>query len=100
MEAEPTSPFPLGKGETASDDTAYADLSATTIAGRSSVQDIGGGLFFRNKNTDLLTAIQVRNVFNGLDGFSRRNRFRYNTPSFHGLMIATSFAADNKNDIF
>jgi hypothetical protein len=89
----------LGKGETASDDTAYSDLSGTKLLGRATLDDIGGGLFFRNKNTGLLSGTTVSNTINGLDGFSRQYRIRYDTPSYKGFNLATSAIADDRQDI-
>lgn len=89
----------IGKGETASDNTAYADLSGTQLAGRSSQNDIGGGLFYRNKATGNLSTTSVGATVNGLDGFSRRNRIRYNTPSFAGFKLEGSVIEGDRQDV-
>lgn len=90
--------FSFGKGKTASDNTAYSDFSNTMIIGRATVNDIGGGLFFRNKS-GALSGTQVADVTNGLDGFSRRYRVRYDTPSWGGFSLATSAAEADRQDV-
>jgi hypothetical protein len=85
----------FGQGETASENTAYADLSGTKMAGRASVQDIGGGLFFNGISTNP----SIGDAFNALDGFSRKVRIRYDTPAFHGLVAAASLIEGNRSDI-
>jgi predicted porin len=85
----------FGQGETASDNTAYADLSDTEIAGRASVEDIGGGLYFNGVSSNP----QVRDAFNGLDGFSRKVRLRYDSPKFHGALVSASLIAGSHSDI-
>lgn len=85
----------FGKGETSSDNTAYVDFSGTKMAGRSSVGDIGGGLYFNN----ITSNPQVGTAFNNLDGFSRKVRLRYNTPAYHGVSLSTSAIEGNRNDV-
>lgn len=85
----------FGQGDTASDNTSYADLSGTEIAARSGVEDIGGGLFFNGLSSNP----QVLDVFNGLDGYSRKVRIRYDTPSFGGVSLGGSLIAGSKDDL-
>ncbi|PHQ81860.1 MAG: hypothetical protein COB66_01180 [Coxiella sp. (in: Bacteria)] len=85
----------LGKGETATDNTAYSDLSGTTLVGRATLNDIGGSLFYRIANNGLST-VTVSDTINGLDGFSRKNRVRYDTPEFGGFTVAVSAAEGGK----
>ena len=90
----------LGKGKTASDDTANSDLSGTSIIARSSVGDIGGGLFFYNRGTETINGSPiVSNVFNNFDGFSRKNRFRYDTPVYHGFSASASEIEGSDRDV-
>lgn len=79
----------LGQGSMASDATAEADLSATTIVGYSLVADIAGGPLFRRLNGDL-SSIRVADAFTNFDGLSRKLRARYDTPSFSGLTFSAS----------
>ncbi len=66
----------LGHGSTASDGIAEIDLSGTTVAGSS----------------DNLAEFR----FNNLDGFSRQERIRYDTPSLAGFKVSASWQ-DNEN---
>ena len=85
----------FGHGHTSTDDTAYVDLSGTKIAGRSSVYDIGAGLYFNGS----MDAPQVKNYFNALDGMGRLSRLRYDSPSFKGFIISSSIIENNQDDI-
>lgn len=84
----------LGQGDMASNGTSEVDLSGTSVIGYSSVEDMAGGLFLNDKTSNTLTGTKVGNVFNNYDGLSRRDRIRYDTPSFNGFQLSTS-AGDN-----
>ncbi len=88
----------LGKGSTASDSSAQADLSGTDVVSYSKVDDNGSGIFFRNaqetKGMPFTGNPTVGDVYNNLDGQSRQNRVRYDTPTFHGFTFATSYMAN------
>lgn len=89
----------LGKGKTATDDIAYSDFSGTMMLGRATLQDIGGGLFYRDSDSGLLTSTTVGNTVNGLDGFGRAMRLRYDTPSFYGVNLSGSVIDRERQDI-
>jgi phage shock protein A len=89
----------LGKGDTASDNSAEVDLSKTDIIQYSSIADPAGGLLFRQKNgDDTLTTVSVSDAFNNLDGLSRKSRLRYDTPTFSGFHLVTSLVSDQRYD--
>ena len=88
----------LGKGDTASDNSAEVDLSKTDIIQYSSIADMAGGLLFRQTNGDTLTDVSVSDAFKNLDGLGRRNRVRYDTPTFYGFHLATSAVSDQRYD--
>ncbi len=88
----------LGKGDTASNNSAEVDLSKTDITHYSSIADVAGGLLFRQTNGDTLTDVSVSDAFNNLDGLSRKNRVRYDTPTFYGFHLATSAVSDQRYD--
>ena len=79
----------LGQGSMASDGTAEADLSGTSLTGYSSVADIAGSQFYRLKD-GMLSGIQVAGAFKNLDGVGRKLRARYDTPDVHGLVLGIS----------
>ncbi|MDH3598347.1 MAG: hypothetical protein OEU26_01765 [Candidatus Tectomicrobia bacterium] len=90
----------LGQGNTASDGTSEVDLSGTGIIGYSSVCDWAGGIQFRTSDTAAtLTGITLCDVFDNLDGLSRDDRIRYDTPTFAGLKLSTSWITDDRWDI-
>jgi hypothetical protein len=84
----------LGKGSTASDGTSEVDLSGTSVVGYASVSDMAGGILFYNDDTDALSATRVGNVFSDMDGLSRRNRVRYDSPEFWGFQLSGSLLSD------
>jgi hypothetical protein len=87
----------LGKGSSASDNTAEVDLSGTDVVQYASVADIAGGLRFRTDD-DELTDIAVNDAFSDFDGLSRQNRVRYDTPRFYGFGLAASAISNQRYD--
>jgi hypothetical protein len=89
----------LGKGDTASNNSAEVDLSKTDVVQYASVADIAGGIQFRQDNgDDTLTGVSVSDAFKDLDGLSRKSRVRYDTPTFYGFHLATSAVSDQRYD--
>jgi hypothetical protein len=89
----------LGKGDTASNNTAEVDLSAVDVIAYSSVADPAGGMLFRESGSgNSLTTVSVANAFNNRDGLSRRDRLRYDTPTFWGFHLAGSAVSDQRYD--
>jgi hypothetical protein len=78
----------LGRGDTASNNTAEVDLSGTTVIAYSSISDLAGGLRFYDDDTDSLSGTTIGDAFNNLDGLSRRDRLRYDTPEFFGFQLS------------
>ena len=89
----------LGKGDTASNNSAEVDLSKTDVIQYASIADIAGGILFRQKNSDdTLTDVSVSDAFKDLDGLSRKSRVRYDTPTFYGFHLAGSAVSDQRYD--
>jgi len=89
----------VGRGDTAAEDTTFADLSGTTLAAAADVDDPVGGLnFITDRGTDLGDA---DGFFDTLDD-SRDSRILYSTPSFAGVRAHASLNNDaeslNPND--
>lgn len=92
--------FSLGRGKMSSDDSTEIDLSGTDLAGNVGVADVGGGFKFNGPaslgpTTDkdgkvVDKRLSVSNVFDQMDGLSRRNRVRYDTPKFAGFGLGLS----------
>ena len=79
----------LGQGDTASNSTAEVDLSGTDVVNYSSIVDMDGGFSFRT-NDDAVVAF-VGDVYSNYDGLGRRDRIRYDTPTFFGFYGSTSY---------
>ena len=89
----------LGKGSTASDGTAEADLSGLDVIMYSSVADIAGGIKFREKGSEDLTGVQVADVFQNFDGLGRKDRLLYESPRFAGFSLGGSIVSDQRYDL-
>ena len=73
----------LGRGDTASNNTAEVDLSGTDVVGYSSIADMAGGQLFFDNDTDTLSNTTIGDVFNNFDGLGRDDCLRYDTPNFY-----------------
>ncbi len=91
----------LGQGPTASDGTAEADLSGTGIAIFPNATNGGEGTRLRTNNAtgSASSTATVGSFFDSHDGLSRNDRIRYDTPTFAGLSLATSFVAGGATDL-
>jgi len=90
--------FSLGRGFTASYGIASSDLSETTVIATSTIVDLAGGMLFRQKSDDSLTDLRVDHAFSDLNGLSRKNRARYDSPKFFGAHLAASAISDDRYD--
>jgi predicted porin len=79
----------LGQGDTASNGTSEVDLSGTSVVNYSSIEDMAGGFNFRDDDDNVITSIG--SAFSNFDGFSRRDRIRYDTPKFGPVYFSTSY---------
>ena len=99
VDAKAFGKFSLGWGSTASDGTSQMDLSGTSVVGYSSIGDMAGGQLFFDKNTNSLSGTTIGSVYNDMDGLSRDERIRYDTPSFNGFTGSTSYITDGGGDV-
>jgi len=89
----------MGQGSTASDGTSQSDLSGTTLVGYSSVSDLAGGISLATSGTGSITGNPtLGNVISDMDGLSRNDRLRYDTPKFAGYSLATSLVDGGNTD--
>ena len=88
----------LGKGDTASNNSAEVDLSGTDLVQYASIADLAGGMQFVESSSNNLTGISVSDAFKDFDGLSRKSRLRYDTPTFKGAKLATSWISDKRWD--
>jgi hypothetical protein len=91
--------FSLGWGSTASDGTSEMDLSGTGVVGYSSVADMAGGQLFFNENTNALSDTPINAAYNNMDGLGRKERIRYDSPSFNGFVGSASYVAEGGGDL-
>ncbi len=88
----------LGKGDTSSNNSAEVDLSGTDVVQYASIADIAGGMEFVESSGDDLSGIRVSDAFKDFDGLSRKSRIRYDTPTFYGAHLSTSWISDKRWD--
>ncbi|MDX2478112.1 MAG: porin [Gammaproteobacteria bacterium] len=88
----------LGKGDSASNNTAEIDLSGTTVASYAGITDMAGSTLWYDNSTETLSDIKIENVFSDFDGLSRTDRLRYDTPSFGGFSLAASGSSGDAYD--
>ena len=88
----------LGKGDTSSNNSAEVDLSGTDLVQYASIADIAGGMQFVESGSDDLSGISVSDAFKNFDGLSRKNRLRYDTPTFYGAHLSTSWISEKRWD--
>lgn len=88
----------VGQGDTATNVTSEVDLSGTaTLISHTDIGSLFGGVLFRNKATRA-AGPNINAVFNNFDGLSRDDRVRYDTPTFGGFMLSTSFIEGGATD--
>jgi len=93
----------LGQGDMASNETSEVDLSGTKVIAYSQVEELAGGIIFFDDKlgsiysnptekdaTKLKANPKVKDVFDNLDGLSRDDRVRYDTPKFAGFQLSAS----------
>jgi len=88
----------LGKGDSASNNTAEIDLSGTTVASYAGFTDMAGSALWYDNSTNTLSDIKIKNVFSDFDGLGRTDRLRYDTPSFGGFSLAASASSGDAYD--
>ena len=88
----------LGKGFTASYGSASRDLSRTDVISYVTVADTAGGMLFRESDDDSLTDLSIAEAFQSYDGLNRRNRVRYDTPTYHGFHLSAAAVSNQRYD--
>ena len=91
--------FSLGWGSTASDGTAETDLSGTSVIGYSSVDATAGGHLFYDRGANALSTTTIGSVFKNMDGLSRDERIRYDSPTFFNTHLSGSYISDGGYDM-
>lgn len=91
----------IGQGDTASNGSTEIDLSGTKVAGFADVDSIAAGIIFNRSGLPqpLLIDPTVGATFNNLDGLSRDDRVRYDTPKWKGFQLSGSAIAGGRWDV-
>jgi len=89
----------LGYGRTASDGSSEVDLSGTSVVGYSSIADMAGGQLFYDTDLKALSTTDIGDVFSNMDGLSRTDRIRYDTPKIYGFIASASNISGGANDV-
>lgn len=97
----------LGQGDTASNGTSEIDKSGTKVISFSAIKDMAGGILFARKDVAPGTGVTsvslasptVGRAFTNMDGLSRDDRIRYDTPSFMGARLSASHSAGDDSDV-
>ena len=87
----------LGQGDTASNSTAEVDLSGTDVVNYSAIEDMAGGFNFRTGDDVVVTSVGT--AFSNFDGLGRRDRIRYDTPTFYGFFASGSYMNGQTYDL-
>jgi predicted porin len=78
----------IGQGDGAANGTSEVDLSGTSVIMYSGVNDTAGSLTF--ENNDDVTIARLGSTRSNLDGLSRNDRLRYDSPSLAGATVSAS----------
>jgi len=90
----------LGQGDTASNGTAEVDLSGTTVISSSDIVTIANEVDFVLSGTaGTSSGDDPGDLYSNNDGLSRDDRIRYDTPSFAGFKLSTSWVDGDEWDI-
>ena len=90
----------FGQGDTASNGTAETDLSGTSVASKSELAALGKEISFTLSGTPgTSSGTDVGDMFSNHDGLSRDDRLRYDSPSFSGAKLSTSWVDGDEWDV-
>ena len=90
----------LGHTDMPSNNIVQIDLSGTGVVQYSGANDLGGGFKFRVAGTSgAATGPATSAVYNQLDGLSRKDQIRYDTPKFAGFSVAVAHGQGDIWDI-
>lgn len=88
----------FGQGDTASNGTSEVDLSGTAVVAYSGIEDLAGGISFKNTATSA-KLVTIGGAYNQFDGLSRRDRLRYDTPTINGFKLSGSHVQGDAWDV-
>jgi predicted porin len=90
----------IGQGDTASNGSTEVDLSGTGVIGLADNSALASSIAFVLSGTQgTSSGVTVGNVLNNQDGLSRDDRLRYDTPTFVGARLSTSWIDGDEWDV-
>ena len=92
----------LGQGDTASNGTSEVDLAGTQVVAYSGIGDMSGGICFDQALAGAKGPCDgptIGSVWTNLDGLSRNDRVRYDTPTIAGFKASASYIEADTWDI-
>ena len=90
----------LGKTDMPSNNIVQIDLSGTGVVQYSGANDIGGNFEFRTEGVfGDADGPDINDVYSQLDGLSRQNQIRYDTPKFAGFTLGVAHGQGDIWDI-
>ncbi|MBT4426130.1 MAG: porin [Rhodospirillaceae bacterium] len=90
----------LGQGSAASDGTMEEDLSGTGVISSSGYSGLGGSLAFRVSGSQgVSTGVTIGDLFSAQNGLNRDDRIRYDSPTFAGTKLSTSWVDGDEWDL-
>ena len=91
----------VGQGDTASNGTSEVDLSGTSVVAYSGIGDLAGGICFdkSGSGSGVCEGPTIGSVWSNLDGLSRDDRIRYDTPTIAGFKLSASYVEADTYDV-
>ncbi|HHB75361.1 MAG TPA: porin, partial [Desulfobulbus sp.] len=100
LESKTAGTLSLGQGDTASNGTAEMDLSGTGVVVYSGIGDMAGGLLLSEPGVPVEKGgLKIGKTIGNMDGLSRKDRIRYDTPSFGGFSLSASAVEKDAYDV-
>ncbi len=73
-------------------------MSGTAVAMQDKTLWMASGTLWYDGSSDILSELEVKEIYNGFDGLSRTDRIRYDTPVFGGFSLAGSYSSGDAFD--
>ncbi len=94
IENEQIGRFTIGQGESASD-----GISEIILANQIANSGVDHGNFFVRDVDGNINDGRISDWISNLDGYSRRDRIRYDSPVFYGFLVSASWGEDDYYDL-
>lgn len=88
----------IGQGKTASDGAMEVNLSKTGVITSVDLPDYMGDIAY-GIGSGAIVEVDINDLYRVLDGMARQDRIRYDSPTFAGFMLSTSYTEDDDWDL-